>query len=299
MDEGSSAAEGGAGVERGPLTTDRRLAHGAHGLAVPVLAAAIALTASAASANPLTDCFERIAVAARHMPHHHAAAPHRLVHRARHLGPRPRVRHVAAPGRTVAYAHRTHYILRPRACGTHEALMTPLAGVAAPEAPELLLAELVGPAPAAVDVADTAPVAGLPIADIFTPGFSFPGGPATTPGGGFVFPGGGPGGGPGQPPGTPPVTPPGVTPAGPGPVIVPPVEGPPPVVIPVVTPVGPGIFPPVVPVVDITPPPPGGPPGVPPLPGGPPVIPEPATWAMFVVGVFGLGAALRRRRASP
>lgn len=50
---------------------------------------------------------------------------------------------------------------------------------------------------------------------------------------------------------------------------------------------------------------PGGPgnpgiPGVPPgLPGGGAPVPEPATWAMMILGFFAIGAALRRRNALP
>jgi hypothetical protein len=44
-------------------------------------------------------------------------------------------------------------------------------------------------------------------------------------------------------------------------------------------------------------PPPGGPPGIipPPPGGGISAVPEPATWAMMILGFFGAGAALRRR----
>jgi hypothetical protein len=47
-----------------------------------------------------------------------------------------------------------------------------------------------------------------------------------------------------------------------------------------------------------SPTPPGdGPPGFPPPPlGGVTAVPEPATWAMLILGFFGIGAALRRRR---
>lgn len=267
-----------------------------------MVAALAGFGASPAAANPLSDCFERIAVAARHVPHkHHVAAAHRAVHRVRHVRPhrhRKVLRKVKGPPAVAAYAHRTHYILRPKACGTNEALMTPLPTAVAPEAPELLLAALAGPAetPAGVDVAEITPVGAPPVVgDTFTPGF--PGGPGgVTPTGGFVFPGtpgtpGGPGQPPITPPGQPPVTPPAqppvVTPPGQPPVtppgqppVLPPGQPPPIVTPPVVTP--PVVTPPVVTPPVVTP------------PGG---IPEPATWAMLIVGFFGVGTALRRRRA--
>ena len=263
-----------------------------------MLAAAIGFGASPAAANPLTDCFDRIAVAVHHVPHPHAKAPHRLVHKVRHVKPRlhPKPHRVKVAVHPKVHAQRTHYILRPRACGTHEAMMTP-ATTDTPEAPELLLAALAGPAaaPVGVDVAETTPLLiGLPtgpVGDTFTPGDFVPGGPGgpggVTPTGGFVFPGGGgPGGTPGGP-GQPPVTPPGppiVTP----PIVTPPVVIPPVVIPPILPPVTPPVIPPIL-IVDT---PPGGP-VTPVVPGG---IPEPATWAMLIVGFFGMGAALRRRR---
>ena len=117
-----------------------------------VLAIAV-LGALPAAANPLSDCFQRIAVAFH--PHHrpqHALA-HRPIHRVRHVRPRPHPRphRIAASGPTRAYAHRTGYILKPIACETHPAVaqMSPLPGAVAPETPQQLLAELAGP-PAAV-----------------------------------------------------------------------------------------------------------------------------------------------------
>jgi hypothetical protein len=285
--------------EAGPVKSDpdprvprrKRLA------ALAILVALLGSGASAAAANPLTDCFERIAVAVRHVPHPHAAARPRVhkIHRVRPRARRPHRVKVAVP--TAAYAHRTHYILRPRACGTHEAMMTPLPGAVGPEAPELLLSALAGPLPPpGVDVADTSPVLigpsapslGIPSTpEAFLPSFP-PSGVTPT---GFVVPGAP--GGPGQPPvgppppGQPPITPPGQPP------VTPPVTPPdqPPITPPGQPPVVPPDQPPVVP--------PDQPPIVPPLtPGGPggPGIPEPATWAMLIVGFFGIGAVLRQRR---
>ncbi|HEY2753960.1 PEPxxWA-CTERM sorting domain-containing protein [Phenylobacterium sp.] len=148
-------------------------------------------------------------------------------------------------------------------------MLTPMPGAVGPEAPELLLAELAGPTTApGVDVADLAPVVPPQIGPAtFTPDF-FPEGPGgsggVTPTGGFVSPpGGGPGGGGPGGPRQPPLTPPG-----------PPPELPPSIL----PPDGPGV--------------PGG-------HGGPGVVPEPATWAMLITGFFGVGTALRRRRARP
>jgi hypothetical protein len=257
--------------------------------ALALLVALMASGASAAAANPLTDCFERIAVAVRHVPHPHAAARPHAVHKVHHVRPRARRPHrvkVTVP--TAAYAHRTHYILRPRACGTHEAMMTPLPGAVGPEAPELLLSALAGPLPPpGVDVADTSPALigpsppslGLPSTpEAFLPSFPPSGVPPT---GGFVVPGAP--GGPGPPPVGPP--PPGQPPIAP--------PGQPPVTPPDQPPITPPGQPPVLP--------PDQPPVVPPLtPGGPgvPGIPEPATWAMLIVGFFGIGAVLRQRRTS-
>jgi hypothetical protein len=277
-------------------------------IGVSLVTALVGFSASPAAANPLTDCFERIAVAARHVPHKPHVAVHHAVRRVRHVTPRHRkvLHKVKGPAAIAAYAHRTHYILRPKACGTNEALMTPLPTAVAPEAPELLLATLAGPAetPVGVDVAEITPVGAPPVVgDVFTPGF--PGGPGgVTPTGGFVFPGtpGGPGGpgtpgGPGQPPVTPPGQPP-VTPPGQPPVVTPP--GPPPITPPGQPPITPPGPPPILPPgpPPIVPPPVVTPPVVTP-PGGPGGVPEPATWAMLIVGFFGVGAVLRRRRALP
>jgi len=281
------------GREVGGLTVTRRFIPSVRGLrlvALFALAAVIGLDASPASANPVTDCFERIAVAAHHVPHPHRARPHRAAHKVRHVVPkwRHKVRKVAVAQRMKAYDHRTRYILRPKACGTHEAMATPLPGAPVADAPEAMLAALAGPPETpGVDVADVGPMlTTMPpvVGDTFTPGDFVPGGsPGVTPVGGFVFPGGGPGGpgGPGQPP---PVGPPTQPPD--QPPVVPPDQPP---VIP------PDQPPPVIPPV--FPPPPVQPPGQPPVtpPGG---IPEPATWAMMIIGFFGVGVAVRRRRAA-
>jgi hypothetical protein len=189
-----------------------------------ILVALLASVASAAAANPLGDCFERIAVAVRHVQHPHAAPRPHAVHKVHHVHPGARRPHrvkVVVP--TAAYAHQTHYILRPRACGTNELMMTPLPGAVGPEAPELLLSALAGPLPPpGVDVSDEAPLLispSSPTPDL--PALPPTGAPPT---GGFVLP-------------------------------------------------------------------PGG------SPGGPGGIPEPATWAMLIVGFFGIGAALRQRRS--
>ena len=186
------------------------------------------LIATPAAANPLGDCFERIAVAfhSHHQPH--KAVAHTAIHRVHHVGPRrhPRPHKIAASGPSRAYAHRTRYILRPIACASHPtvALMTPVPGTVAPETPRELVAELAGPAVAVaapvegVDTGDLAPAPVAPapaLSELDTPLFGFPG----------IF--GGPGGpsgvllpgGPGPPggvfPGAPPVIP------GPGPGGVP------------------------------------------------------------------------------
>lgn len=281
------------GRESDGQTVTRKFVPSVRGLRLAVLSALAAVVGfgpSPAAANPLTDCFERIAVATHHVPRPHRAKPHPAVHKARHVVPKRRhkVRKVAVANPAKAYEHRTRYILRPKACGTHEAMATPVPGAPVPDAPQVMLAALAGPAETPdVGVADVGPlVSTLPpvVGDSFTPGGFVPGGgPGVTPVGGFVFPGGGPGGpgGPGQPPVGPPTQPPVIPPD--QPPVVPP-DQPPPVIPPVIPP--PPVFPPVVPPV------------VPPVitpPGG---IPEPATWAMMITGFFGVGVALRRRKPS-
>jgi hypothetical protein len=286
----------------------------ARGGGLAVLALTL-LGASPAAANPLGDCFQRIAVAFHPHRHPHPVAAHRAIHRVHHLRPRPPARphRIAASGPTRAYAHRIRYVLRPIACETHPAvaLMSPVPGAVAPETPQLLLAELAGPALAApAEAVDTAAVAPeVPAAVAAGPPEFFPdifGGP-----GGVPLPGGFPGvigpgvpGVPGGPPVTPPVGPVQVTPPPVLPVdttVTPPVA--PPIVPPVDTTVTPPVAPPVIgptpvaPVVDVVGPPP--PPVAPGPPGGPVGgVPEPATWGLMLVGFLGLGSALRRRRAA-
>ncbi len=258
--------------------------------ALLALSALTALVASPAAANPIGDCFERIAIAFH--PHHayHATVAHPSIHRVRHVGPRrPPSHRIAAVGPTAAYALRSRYVLRPRACETHPAvaLMSPAPGAVLPQTPQVLLAELAGPAAAAapetaVNAAEQAPafVGAAPETSLATPdvGPSFPGLP------GGVFGGPGPAGGGVFPGGPGPVTPPDTQPVAPPIVDVPPtvVGLPPPVIeVPPTLPGGP------LPLVDV-------PPG---LPSSGPAggVPEPTTWAMLIAGCFGVGGALRRR----
>lgn len=280
----------GSLVRNGPVSSNPFTQNWVWRVALPIMVSVAGLGASPAAANPLGDCFERIAVAARHAAHHHPGAPHRVVHRVR---PHPRHRVVAASP-TAAYAYRMRYILRPRACEEHPVTaMSLLAGAAPPETPQLLLAELAGPTPPQ-EAEGLAPAAVPPgVDDTSTPGPFFPGGPPTA--GPPITPGVG---GPGIPgvPGRPPVVPP-------APPAVPPPEHP---VVPPVTPPVPPVDspppsrPPVTPPADV----PGGPGGFPPIlpaiatpPFTPAAIPEPVTWTMLVLGFFGLGAMLRRVRA--
>ncbi len=140
-------------------------------------------------------------------------------------------------------------------------------------AAQRLLDEIAGPMP---DEA-LAPPTEL-ASNALPPMFGFPFGGGGPGGGGFGGGGGGGGGGgnPGEPGGPGEPEPPIVPPT----VIVPPTEPPTePPVIPPLTP-EPPIVPPTTPII-------------------PPVsaVPEPATWAMLIIGFFGLGSAIRSKRA--
>src|SRR6185437_15758831 len=108
-----------------------------------------ALSASSATASPLDDCFDRIAVAVgAHAAHHHA--PRHIVHirKARRVGPpHPHPHRIAAVRRhAAAPVQHVRYILRPRACGSHpQRLMSAVPGAPPPETPPALIAELAGP----------------------------------------------------------------------------------------------------------------------------------------------------------
>lgn len=280
----------GSLLEHGPVLSNSITRFCVRRVALPIMVSLAGLSASPAAANPLGDCFERIAVAARHVAHPHRAGPHRIVHR---VHPRPR-RRVVAASPTAAYAYRMRYILRPRACAEHAVTaMSLLPGAAPPETSQRLLAELAGPTPPPEGEVPTPPPVAPGVDDASTRGPFFPRGPPTA--GPPVTPGVG---GPGIPgvPGPPPVVPP-------GPQVAPPPENP---VVPPVTPPAipvdrpPPAGPPVAPPADV----PGGPGGFPPIlpviatpPFTPIAIPEPVTWAMLILGFFGLGAALRRARA--
>jgi hypothetical protein len=259
----------GSLLKHGPVLSNPFAQVWVRRVALPIMVSLAGLSASPAAANPIGDCFERIAVAARHVVHHRQAAPHHVVHR---VHPHPRHRVVAASP-TAAYAYRMRYILRPRACEEHPVTaMSLLPGTPPLETSQRLLAELAGPTPPLEVEGPTPPPIAPGVDDTSTPGPSFPGGPPT--GGPTVTPNvGGPEtpGVPGQPPVVPPENP-----------VVAPVM--PPVTPPVDVPGGPGGFPPILPVI-ATP------------PFTPAAIPEPVTWAMLILGFFGLGAVLRRARA--
>jgi hypothetical protein len=283
-------------------------------------ALAVVLVAGVAGPAAAEDCFVRVKIGettrtppVHHAPVHHAAAPAHVhpVHRVHHVVHHP---HKKRPQVAAASKPRPHYVesslaqrslpiyeMRPISCDTHPALQTKAPAAAVPPA-QRLLDQLVTPAsPAAPVETASAPVAPVAAPDTFVPGAPF-----TPPVGGV--PVGAVGGPPpiGAPPVTPPVGPPVVTPVVTPPVVTPPVVGPPVVTPPIVTPpvvTPPGVTPPV--IVPLTPPesPPGSP-GIPPIvppvtPPGPPTapVPEPSAWALLLVGFFGLGAALRRRRA--
>jgi hypothetical protein len=248
---------------------------------------ALGAQVSSATAGPLGDCFERVAVAFHHpsrpRPHvtHHPVAHRPAIHRIHAAGSRPR----------AGYNHA--YVLRPRACGGRRALATPIGGLTSPSPAQTLLAELAGPGsppPEARAVSQPLPAGSEP---------STVGGPppTDTPApGGFGFPGvplGGPGttGTPGTP-GPPSVSPPATEPPPNPPPISPPAPPPgPPTIEP---PTQPPVLPPGQPPIF----PPDGPPTIVSPPGGPGPIPEPDTWTLLVLG-FGAVGWLLRRRAVP
>lgn len=273
--------------------------------------------ATPAAAREL-DCWEWVKVTASHVIHHRAHAAH-VTHAVVHRIPRPhvrRVRHVAQAGPPRLHRIASHYVRRPKACPSREvANRSPIPGAEVPETPQVLLAELASPPPAAgdtaVDTAAAVPVAAAPEA---VTGFPFPfaflPGPGGVVIGGFPAPLTPPPPVIGQPPVvTPPGGPPVVTPPPGPPVVTPPVILPPdtpptpvtgpPVIVPVGTPpgpvpgpgpvLGPPELPPVVtPVTPVTSPPPVTTPV-----GG---VPEPGVWSLLICGLGLVGAALRRRR---
>jgi hypothetical protein len=263
------------GAARAPLKTTKSCVIPQFILASVAVAGWLAASpASAANFN----CFEWVRASAGHLIHarhiHHAraASPHK---RLAHVHTSPRIHRIASP-----------LVRRPVACPEHEtALYSPMPGAPARETPQMLEAALAGPPAAAEAGRDTAAVVPAPIEGPlpFFPG-GFPGGTPGPIGGppGGILPAPGPIGGPPPPPSTvlpitppdtivPVVTPPGVTP----PLVNPPGDTPPDVIrVPIISPPGPP---------DAGPGPVGG-------------VPEPATWALMLLGVSGLGVALRRRR---
>ena len=305
--------------------------------APPVLAPRVARTAllcafllaGAASPAWAKDCFIKVQVAGAHP----AAAPHAPRPRPR-PHPRPETPAVAAADHPQPEHHvvrlRTHrrttprvilaaqpatphrqyvesslaqrsvpvFELRPTACDTHPASQSVAPG--APATAQKLLDAIAGPAPTPPAPVETPPqtpvspplVPPLPVVtlpDTATPpdGPDFPGFPGVSGPGPF-------GGFPGVVgPLPPPVGPPVVGP----PVVGPPVVGPP-VEPPVVTPPGPPPpTPPGPPPIEPPVEPPGGP--TPLSPPTPPGVPEPAAWAMLMLGFLALGGALRARRRAP
>jgi hypothetical protein len=281
------------------------------------LLAGLILAAVTVGPAAAEDCFIKvrvparpIAAPARHAPRRPLAAaaprpprPHPVRHR---LGPhRPAKIHAAAASpahpqfveSSLAQATVPVYELRPVVCDSQPAIRSVLPGAPKPTAQRLLDA-LAGPATAAAPAPQVAVAEPPPTGGGF-PGFPTDSGPPGVIGG---VPGGIPGGVPGGVPGgggPPPILPPGggppsiLPPEGGPPPVLPPDGGPPPIVI---TPPG---QPPIAP-------PDGGPPPILPPEGGlpptltptPPVagIPEPATWALSILGFFGLGGALRSQR---
>ncbi len=273
-------------------------------LALALITAAAVGSGFPAVASPLTDCFQRIAVVARHLTPHHPSG--HVVHKIHRVAPRPRARPRVALNTATAHPRRTRYILRPRACDTHPIqLMSLVPGASPRPTAQRLLSELVEATPPGVDIASPV-VSGPPFAPSApaTPGGFFPTGapPGAPPLIGIVPPAGP--GSPGTPtpatnlPPVPGVVPPVVPPA----TIAPPVGAPDtPIIIGAPTPTAP-----VVPII-VGPEGPGGLPGpetgpsIPPFvspPGpAPSAVPEPATWAMLLSGFFGVGAVFRRKSA--
>lgn len=292
------------------------------------LLAGLILAAVTVDPAAAEDCFIKVRVPARpiaapvrHAPPHRLAAaaprpprPHPVHHR---LGPhRPARIHAAAASPThprfvessLAQATVPVYELRPVICDSAPAIRSVLPGAPKPTAQRLLDA-LAGPVtPPAQQVAEAAAPPAVVGGPPGLPGFPTDSGPPGVIGGVPGFPGGVPGGG-----GPPPILPPGGGP----PPILPPEGGPPPILPPDGGPPPIGIIPP-----DQPPAPPGGgpPPILPPNEGPPPVlppdsgpppppltppvagVPEPATWALSIIGFFGLGSALRsqrRRKVNP
>jgi hypothetical protein len=253
------------------------------------------------------DCFIKVRTGEARAPHViRAAAPHRRTaraqvahrpHHVRHIVRRARARPAViataeeAPVQRYAgssFAQQTIpiYAMRPTSCDAQPpaALQSaPPAGLVTPT--QRLLDELAGPAEPVTRVAD-APDAPGGSAGGFSPGGAGFGPPSG--GGGFLTPGGAPPiVGPGGPGVGPPATPPDL---GQPPIITPPEGGQPPIVI--LPPEG-GQPPTVTPIIDQ---PPAGPPVSPPPPLA--AIPEPGTWSLMILGAAGVGAILRRRRAS-
>ena len=285
-----------------------------------VLLSSLLVTAGAGSAAA-EDCFPKVhAAAVPHAAPNKAARPHRrqllagAVHHQPHqrhikralakASPRPEVK--PAGPHTFAESSLEQQtipvlVARPTSCDKEPPVVLASLPPARAKTPaQVLLDEIAGPSgtPTAeppTDVPEGQP--GFPPAEDF-PGGGFPGG--GFPGGGFPG-GGGPGGG-GQPPVVPPACTPIVPSPGQPPVVAPPVC-PPIITPPDQPPVGPPDQPPIVP--PFVPPPENPQPQPPDIvqpptpPDKPPgAIPEPSTWAMLILGFFGMGAVLRARRAA-